>query len=314
MSNQPSIEQDGDLTVNIQSFLRHLKAEHKSPATISTYIDAANLFDEFLRVHGYTRLLAGIRAEHVELFITAQLELHSPATAANRYRSLQSFFKWALAEGEIEDANDPFRNLKSPKVPEKIVRIVPEDEIRKLLKACAGTGFQERRDLAILRIFVTTGARRSEVANLRVSPDDPLENDIDLDQGVARLMGKGARERMIPLDPKTVMAIDRYLRVRSKHKMAKLPFLWLGKKGRLTISGIRQLLERRCEKAGIPRIHVHQLRHSFAHDWLSSGGNESDLMRIAGWRSSQMVRRYASSAAEERAIKAAKRFGFGSRL
>jgi integrase len=74
------------------------------------------------------------------------------------------------------------------------------------------------------------------------------------------------------------------------------------------------MVERRCEQAGIPKIHVHQLRHSFAHDWLSSGGNESDLMRLAGWRSSQMVRRYASAAAEDRAIAAARRIGFGSRL
>ncbi len=314
MPIQQSIEQDGDLSVNINSFQRHLKAENKSSATVRTYVDAAKLFEEFLRDSGRTQFLAEVKAEHAELFIGNQLELHAPATAANRYRSLQSFIKWAVAEGEIDQADDPFRNLKSPNVPEKHVRIVPEDELKKLLKACAGTGFLERRDIAILRIFITSGARRSEVANLRISLEDPLHNDLDLDMGVARIMGKGARERMIPLDPKTVMALDRYIRVRSKHNMARLPWLWLGKKGRLTVDGIRQMVERRCEQAGIPKIHVHQLRHSFAHDWLSSGGNESDLMRLAGWRSSQMVRRYASAAAEDRAIAAARRIGFGSRL
>jgi site-specific recombinase XerD len=165
-------------------------------------------------------------------------------------------------------------------MPEKHVRIVPEDELVKLLKACAGTGFNERRDLAILRIFITSGARRSEVANLRVSLSGPYDNDVDLNQGVARILGKGARERMIPIDPKTVRAIDRYLPVRGTHMMANLPWLWLGKKGRLTVDGIRQMVERRCGQAEIQRIHVHQLRHSFAHDWLSSGGNESDLVRI----------------------------------
>ena len=314
MPNQLPVEQPEDLSVNIQSFQRHLKAENKSPATIRTYMEAARLFDRFLDENGHTRLLAEIRARHVELFMATQLERHAAATAANRYRSLQSFIKWAVAEGEIAEENDPFRNLKSPSVPEKQVRIIPEDEIRALLKACAGTGFLERRDHAILRIFITTGARRSEVANLRVSYDDPLDNDIDLDQGVCRIFGKGARERVVAIDPKTVRAIDRYLRIRSKHQAANLPWMWLGKKGRLTVDGIRQLLERRCVKAGIPRIHVHQLRHTFAHDWLASGGGESDLMRIAGWKSAQMVRRYGSSAAQERAIKAARRIGFGSRL
>jgi integrase len=132
-----------------------------------------SLFEELIRLQGYALDLADIRAEHVELFITDQLARHAPATAANRYRSLQSFIKWAVAEGEIDQADDPFRNLKSPYVPEKHVRIVPEDELKRLLKACAGTGFLERRDLAILRIFITSGARRSEVANLRISLDDP---------------------------------------------------------------------------------------------------------------------------------------------
>jgi integrase/recombinase XerC len=169
MSNQQSIELDGDLAVNLNSFERHLNAENKSPVTVGTYVEAGKLFDEFLRVHGYPRNLVEIKAEHVELFITTQVNLHAPATAANRYRSLQAFFRWAVGEEEIDRDRDPFRNLKSPKVAEKHVRIVPEDEIKKFLKACAGTGFAERYDLAILRIFVTTGARRSEVANLRIS-------------------------------------------------------------------------------------------------------------------------------------------------
>ena len=169
MSNQQSIELDGDLAVNLNSFERHLNAENKSPVTVGTYVEAGKLFDEFLRVHGYPRNLVEIKAEHVELFITTQVNLHAPATAANRYRSLQAFFRWAVGEEEIDRDRDPFRNLKSPKVAEKHVRIVPEDEIKKFLKACAGTWFAERYDLAILRIFVTTGARRSEVANLRIS-------------------------------------------------------------------------------------------------------------------------------------------------
>lgn len=109
-------------------------------------------------------------------------------------------------------------------------------------------------------------------------------------------------------------ALDRYLRVRSRHAYAKTSWLWLGKRGRLTDEGIRQLIERRAAQAGLGKIHVHQLRHSFAHHWLSDGGQESDLMRIAGWRSAQMLRRYASSAAQERALAAARKVGIGNRI
>ena len=90
-----------DIPANAQSFARHLRAANKSPLTIKSYLDAVTLLDGFLEARGMPRMVAAIHREHVEAFVEDQLARLKPASAANRYRSLQQFFKWLVDEGEI---------------------------------------------------------------------------------------------------------------------------------------------------------------------------------------------------------------------
>ncbi|CAN5619544.1 site-specific tyrosine recombinase XerD [soil metagenome] len=303
----------GDLGSNVDSFARHLRAANLTPATQRTYLASLDRLARFLEASGMPTDVAAIRREHLEAFMEDQLARWKPATAANRYSGIRPLFTWLLEEGEIKAS--PMERMRKPKLPEHAPPIPSDADVERLLNACAGQSFADRRDAAILRTFLATGARLSELANLRYTPANPATNDVDLDVGIIRIIsGKGRRERISYLSAKAVKAIDRYLRVRRQHGHASLPWLWLGEKGRLTDSGVVQLIKRRSREAGVRGVHPHSFRHWYANEALMSGMQEGEVMALAGWASREMLSRYGKAAERERAIAAARQRNVGDRL
>lgn len=226
-------------------------------------------------------------------------------TADTWLGGLKRYAAWLADEGEIPA--DPLIRMPAPKLDQKVIDPLTEDELKLLLKACRGTSLRDRRDEAILRLMLETGTRANELIDLKAT-------DLDLARGlIVVYRGKGGKGRIVPFGPQTASALDRYMRLRRQQSNAHVDqlFIGAGQVKTFSYSGLAKTMRRRAQEVGIQGFHLHRMRHTAATRWLAAGGSEGGLMAVAGWSSRQMLDRYTRATASERAAAESRKLNLG---
>lgn len=277
-------------------------ARPKRPRTIDQYLTEVRRFARWMADHdrpagGVPGDLVGVgHADAVAWVADLRAAGLSASTIRSRWVALRSLYGWATEE-EITEKN-PMARIHVPKADEPPPDVLTDDDLKKLLAACKGTTFGDRRDLAMIRLMLASGLRVSEVCGLELA-DVNLTNRL-----VAVTDGKGGKSRVVRVDVATAAAVDRYKRERGRHRLADRPELWIGHRGPVTRKGVPAILRKRAEMAGIGHVHPHMLRHSWAHRSKRSGASSEDLQQLGGWSDGKVMARYGAALAEERALAA----------
>jgi site-specific recombinase XerD len=272
----------------VDEYLVALRVAGRSPRTIEWY--QANLaeFMRFLERDGQAATVSDLQPAAVRrwlLALNARPTPLAPSSMAGRVRTIKAFGTWVAAELDLP-AN-PVRGVPIPRVPEQLVPSLRDPEISLLVRA-AGESRHPHRDVALVLLMIDTGMRLSEVAGLKVG-------DVDLVEGRCRVMGKGSRERVVPIGRRARKALRVWISSRRPPPVTSAP-LFVGPRGsRLSLRGVHQLIRRLTRRARIEtRCSPHVLRHTFARAFLTNGGDVFSLQRILGHspRSIQVTRRY----------------------
>ncbi|MHB1063784.1 MAG: tyrosine-type recombinase/integrase [Georgenia sp.] len=291
-----------NLDALVDSWELSLRAERKSPQTVKTYSTGVRQYLTWCRESDRPQI---IDRPSVNAFTAHLLDVgREAATVRSRQLAVRRFSEWLADEGELPA--DPLLGIKAPKLDTKVVQPLTPEGIKALIKACAGPDLRDRRDEAMVRFMIETGARAGEVVSLTVP-------DVDLSAGTAIVRrGKGGKGRVVPFGPHTARAVDRYKRKRAGHRLAATDALWLGDRGKgFTYDALYKALTYRAGLAGLSGFHPHQLRHTAAHRWLAAGGSEGGLMAVAGWTRPDMLQRYTRARASERAAAEAHALNLG---
>ncbi len=277
----------------IRSYLRHLRLdENCSPETIRAYASDLGEFAALLeREIGGGRDADSRKVDR--LAVRAFLgELYrrqvKRSTAARKLAAVRSFFRYLKRQGRI--ASNPTLGVSTPKQERRLPRQLSVDEMSHLLEMPDDSTALGARDRAILELLYATGVRVSELTSLDF-------DDVDLSEGMMRVLGKGRKERMVPVGSKAIQALKKYLRRRCELEPkagSGKEALFLNFRGkRLNVRSVRRLLNQALEAAAIVRkVSPHTLRHSFATHLLDAGADLRSIQELLGHASLSTTQRY----------------------
>ena len=282
------MENQGDISGYVESFLQELKRLKYSPKSLDTYSMALSRFVIFLTAEDTVRV-RDITSDHLETYRLRLTEVNlSNATIYVYLRSARFFCNW-LEQHHAVFLN-PARTFVILKVKRRLQHVPTEADIRRVLSAPNTGTAVGVRDRAILEVFYTCGLRKGELLNLSIF-------DPDMGTGHLRIMGKGRKERMVPLGRHAVFWLNRYLESArpALSKNADETALWISKTSGLKLSeaSIDRLIRDYAGQAGIKgRISAHSLRRACASHMLKNGAHPVQIQMLLGHSSLKCLGQY----------------------
>jgi len=294
-------------SIPLERLARHFEAynrsEGKSHQTVIWYSRVVGYFGDYLKERQLADTLDNLSVDLVRDFVLHLqtrrkwpdrqchlAEQNLRAISVQTYvRALRGFFNWIYREGYTRE--NILANLRPPKAPRTLAEVLRDEEVGRILACIDLETSWGSRDSAMLIVMLDTGLRLSEVANLAMA-------NAHLDEGYLKVMGKGAKERMVPIGGVAQKALLRYVyKFRPEPLNASEDTLFLTPEGRaMSANGVQMVIRRLALKSGVKRLHPHLCRHTFATNYLMNGGDVFTLQQILGHTTLEMVRRYVNLA------------------
>lgn len=271
----------------VSSFLEYLADERgASPHTLRNYGADLDEFTKFLRRERSSLVTADARLVRAYLAWLHQRRL-AKATIARRLASVRSCFRFLARRGVI--GQNPARQVRSPRQSRRLPSFLPKDESKELLDRPPEASEAARRDHALLEVLYATGIRVGECCGLDCG-------DVDRSHRTVRVLGKGDKERVVPVGDTALAALDDYLSVRGR---ASGPLFTNHRGGRLTPRSVRRIVRRETRRSGLDRrVTPHTLRHTFATHMLGEGADLRLIQELLGHSRLSTTQRYTQVSPE----------------